>query len=77
MTRNQNKPICFFVPADMYTNIRQVAMGREVSVSQLLRTLLRDFLRSDKPERPKMEAASPNDINKVNTSACASVSDGS
>jgi molybdopterin-guanine dinucleotide biosynthesis protein A len=77
MTANRKHPICFFATADMYNKVQQIAKYREVSLSHLLRELVRDFLRSDKQERFRVEGAPSNDLGKASTSICTSVSDGS
>jgi len=50
MAKHLTKPICFFVSGDMSEQLQQVARSREVSVSQLIRSLIRDFLRLDRQE---------------------------
>jgi molybdopterin-guanine dinucleotide biosynthesis protein A len=46
MTENRKHPICFFTTADMYNKVQRIAKYREVSLSHLLRELIRDFLKS-------------------------------
>ena len=46
MTGNRKHPICFFATADMYNKIQRIAKYKEVSLSHLLRELIRDFLNS-------------------------------
>lgn len=40
-------PVCFLVPPSMYEGIHKVAEKRDVKISQLLRQVFRDFLRSE------------------------------
>ena len=46
MTENPKHPICFFATADMFNKVQRIAKYREVSLSHLLRELIRDFLKS-------------------------------
>ena len=46
MTKRLTQGISFFMTEEMYQEIRQSSEKREISVSQLLRTLIREFLRS-------------------------------
>jgi len=47
MSKRLTKEISFFMTEGMYQELRQSSEKREISVSQLLRTLVREFLRSD------------------------------
>lgn len=46
MTKQLKKVICFFAPNEMREQLHQVASDREVPLSQLLRTLVKEFLMS-------------------------------
>jgi molybdopterin-guanine dinucleotide biosynthesis protein A len=45
MTDSRKHPICFFATAAMYNQIQRIAKTREVSLSHLLRELIREFLK--------------------------------
>ena len=46
MSKRLTKEISFFMTEGMYQELRQSSEKREISVSQLLRGLIREFLRS-------------------------------
>ena len=46
MSKRLTQGISFFMTEEMYQGLRQSSEKREISVSQLLRTLIREYLRS-------------------------------
>ena len=46
MSKRLTKEISFFMTEGMYQELRQSSEKREISVSQLLRILIREFLQS-------------------------------
>lgn len=50
MTQKLTEPICFLTTRPMYEKIQKASEKREISVSYLLRSLIRDFLQSEGTE---------------------------
>jgi len=47
MAENLTKRVCFLMTPFMYEGIQKAAEKRDVKISQLLRQVFRDFLRSE------------------------------
>ena len=66
MTENLTKRVCFLMTPSMYEGIQKAAEKRDVKISQLLRQVTRDFLRSEvKSEaRPQEDLSTNNEERK-------------
>ena len=53
MTEKLTVPICFLTPRSMYEGIQKAAEKRDVKISQLLKQVFRDFLRSEVNSEPR------------------------
>lgn len=61
MTEKLTVPVCFLMTPSMYEGIKKAAQKRDVKISQLLRQVARDFLRSEvKSENGPKEDRSTN-----------------
>jgi len=61
MQKKLNKGISCFVTGDMFDAIHRSSEKREISVSSLLRSLIRDFLKSENTEKTNIGEGSQND----------------
>ena len=61
MQKKLTKGISCFVTGDMFDAIHRSSEEREISISSLLRSLIRDFLKSENIEEIKTGEVSQND----------------
>lgn len=66
MTENLTKRVCFLMTPSMYEEIRKASERRDLKISQLLRQVIKDFLRSEvnSETRPKEDRLVNNEERK-------------
>ena len=68
MTEKLTVPVCFLVTPYMHEGIQKAAEKRDVKISQLLRQVFKDFLRSEvnSETRPQEDRLGDNEGRKEN-----------
>lgn len=53
MTKKLTQGVSFLASNEMHDQLRKISEQRDIKISQLLRTLVRDFLRSESSKETK------------------------